>query len=65
MIRTGADLKAARRALGLSLNELAEELRLGTSGSDFLRKIEHGVRDVTGPIAVAVEGFLREADRED
>lgn len=65
MIRTGADLKAARRALGWSLRDMAEELRLGSDGERFLRKMECGGRSVTGPVAIAVEFFLAEAERED
>jgi transcriptional regulator with XRE-family HTH domain len=49
-------LKAAREALGLSLSEMAKRLQLrGTQAKDDLRKMEEGVRPVTGPVLVAAE----------
>lgn len=61
MIKTGQDLKDARRRLGWSLTELAHALRLESpdaQGAKRLREIENGSRPLTGPIAVAVEAFL-------
>lgn len=58
---TGLDLKNARRALGLSVGELAERLRLAMpNGRTFVREMESGKKPVTGPIQVAVELMLRE-----
>lgn len=49
-------LKAARQSLGLSLTDMAERLQLrGTQAKDDLRKMEEGVRPVTGPVLVAAE----------
>jgi DNA-binding transcriptional regulator YiaG len=58
--RNGAWLKRSRRALGLSQNALAGRLRL-TGGSRSIRKYELGERPLSGPVTVAVEGFLKEA----
>lgn len=59
MIRTPADLKAARRALGWSLSEMAGALRLsGDKGAQRVREMEDGAKPLTGPVTVAVEAFL-------
>lgn len=70
MIRTGADLKAARQALGWSLVELAEALRLrgvehvrpdeerASNRATRVRKMETGNYPISGPVSVAVEAFL-------
>lgn len=59
MIRTPADLKAARRALGWSLSEMAGALRLtGANAERMLRDMEAGAKPISGPIAVAVEAYL-------
>lgn len=57
-IDNGAALKAAREALGLGVRELADRLRLVGNGDVVIREIERGRRDITGPIAVAVELLL-------
>lgn len=58
---TGQDLHDARQALGLSLTEMAERLRLQLpNGRTMLREMESGKRDVSGPISVAVEMMLEQ-----
>jgi transcriptional regulator with XRE-family HTH domain len=60
-ITTGADMKAARHALGWSLRDMARALRLAsveTKGPDRVRDMESGAREVSGPVSVAVEAFL-------
>jgi cytoskeletal protein RodZ len=57
---TGPDLRDARQALGLSLTDMAERLRLQMpNGRTMLREMESGKRDVSGPISVAVELMLQ------
>jgi transcriptional regulator with XRE-family HTH domain len=56
-------LKAARKALGLTLAGLADRLRLaGDNGADAVRAMESGKRPITGPVAVAVEYMVREVE---
>lgn len=58
MIITGADLKEARNAMGLTLRDLSDLVRVGkdsTRGAKYLREIENGVRPLSGPLAVATE----------
>jgi len=60
-ITTGADMKAARLAMGWSFRDMARALRLAqveTKGPDRVRDMESGAREVTGPVTVAVEAFL-------
>lgn len=52
---TPADLKSARHALGLSVNEMADALRLGANGHTAIREMERGKREISGPVSVAVE----------
>jgi transcriptional regulator with XRE-family HTH domain len=53
-------LHRARLALGLSLSEMADRLQLrGTQAKDDLRKMEEGVRPVTGPVLVAAEALVK------
>lgn len=60
MIKTGSDLKLARKALGLSINDMAQALRLKPeNGSRTIRRVEAGDSDLSGPVAVAVEAMLR------
>lgn len=60
-IRTGADLAAARARLGLSVQELADALRMnGRHGPRHLREMELGSKPLGGPIAVAVELLLKD-----
>lgn len=59
LIRTGKDLKRARKILGWTVNDLADSLRLSQgTGNRTIRRIESGEGHVTGPIAVATEAFL-------
>jgi cytoskeletal protein RodZ len=55
VIRDGADFKRARRELHLSLNETAGILRCS---SHYLRDIEIGRKEISGPVAVAMEALL-------
>ena len=58
-IRTGKDLKRARKILGWTVNDLADSLRLSPgTGNRSIRRMESGDSYVTGPIAVATEAFL-------
>ena len=61
MITTGPHLKQARVALGWTPAELARALRLSggeAQGSKRVLEMESGRRDISGPVAVAVESFL-------
>ena len=66
MISCGRDLAVARDRLGLTAPDLATWLRLGDwieparnrRGGDRIAEMEAGNRQITGPIAVAVESFL-------
>ena len=51
---TGPDLKSHRKALGFSVRELSDALRMGANGPTHLREMEAGKRPVTGPIQTAV-----------
>lgn len=55
MIETREELKEARRSLGLSITEAADLLRVRP---DYLREIETGRRNMTGPITVAMEALI-------
>ena len=55
----GADAKAARKQLGLTVNELADALRLSPqNGGRKVRRWEAGDVPVSGPVAVAIEAML-------
>jgi hypothetical protein len=61
MIKTAQHLKQARAALGWTPAELARALRLAggeAQGSKRILEMESGRRDISGPVAVAVESFL-------
>lgn len=59
MIYDGDDLREARLELGFTVTEMALALRMKPeSGNRTLRRIEAGDKEVTGPIAVAVEAML-------
>ena len=61
MIKTAPHLKQAREALGWTPAELARALRLAggpDQGSKRVLEMESGRRDISGPVAVAVESFL-------
>jgi transcriptional regulator with XRE-family HTH domain len=60
---TGAEFKAARHQLGLTVTELAERLRFKMpNGRTFVREMETGKREVSGPVSVAVELMLERND---
>jgi transcriptional regulator with XRE-family HTH domain len=54
---TGAELKEARLALGLSTAEFARAM--GCCNDSIVRKYERGASDVPGPLAVLVGLALR------
>ena len=61
MLVTGPHLKQAREALGWTPTELARALRLAggpAQGEKRVLEMESGRRDISGPVAVAVESFL-------
>ena len=58
---TSAELHAARKRLGWTLETMADALRLAGSvetATNRIRELESGTRNISGPIAVAVEAFL-------
>lgn len=55
---TPADLRAARKSLGLSQHGLAEALRMGKSGWQSVSRWEKDGGTVPGPVQVAVELML-------
>ncbi len=60
---TPAKLKQARQALGYSLTDMADALRLSPeNGGDTIRKMEAGKVRITGPIMVAVSAMLKGFD---
>jgi len=55
----GADAKAARKKLGLTVNELADALLLSPQNRGRkVRRWEAGEVPVSGPVAVALEAML-------
>lgn len=69
MISTAEDLENARRQLGWSVTQLARALRLCVvdapaddpgvrQAAKRIREMETGTRQISGPVSVAVEGFL-------
>lgn len=60
---TPADLRAARKTLGLTQRGLAEALRLSEKNGDRSVRIwEQDGNTVPGPVQVAIEAMLRERD---
>jgi DNA-binding transcriptional regulator YiaG len=55
---TPAELKDARRKLGLSTAGLARALRLGAQGARTVRRWESGDSGIPGPAQVAIEYML-------
>jgi DNA-binding transcriptional regulator YiaG len=55
---TPAELRQARRELGLSAAKLAAALRLGADGGRTVRRWEAGGNPIPGPAQVAVEMML-------
>lgn len=59
MIKTADDVIRARAALGMSVNDLRDALRLSAAtGNRVIRRWEIGEVPVTGPAAVAIEAML-------
>jgi DNA-binding transcriptional regulator YiaG len=56
---TPAEARAARAALGLSQQGLAEALRLGMNGERTIRRWEHGEIPISGPATVAIELLVK------
>ena len=59
-VMTAEELRRARRALGLSVYDLAFELRMAFGGDREIRRMEAGKKDVSGPIATCVVMMLEE-----
>ncbi|MEO6340106.1 MAG: hypothetical protein ABIO39_08725 [Caulobacteraceae bacterium] len=62
MIETGEDLRAAREKLGWSVGVMARALKLAGDRDQAVKRLiemEAGFRSMSGPLAVAVEGFLK------
>lgn len=59
---TPADLRRARKRLGLTQKGLAEALRMGTHGWQTISAWESdsNTRGVPGPAQVAIEALLKE-----
>lgn len=56
---TSEEFQAARKKLGLSVNEMADALRLSPeNGGRKVRRFESGGVKISGPVAVAVEAML-------
>ena len=55
---TPADVRAARIALGMTQDQLATALRMGTDGKRAIRRWECGERPISGPATVALEAML-------
>lgn len=60
---TPAELTAARQALGLSKEQLAQALRLRGRGLRSVQRWEAPGGEVPGPVQVAVEGMLAAKER--
>jgi DNA-binding transcriptional regulator YiaG len=58
---TPADLRDARKRLGLTQHGLAEALRMGKNGWQSVSRWEQDGNTVPGPAQVAVEALLRNA----
>jgi hypothetical protein len=62
VIKTGPHLKMAREALGWTPADLARALRLAggdKQGEKRVLEMEAGKRDISGPVTVAMESFLK------
>jgi DNA-binding transcriptional regulator YiaG len=57
---TPADLREARKRLGLTQHGLAEALQMGPNGADRVREWEQGKREITGPASVAIRLLLKD-----
>ena len=55
---TPADLRAARKRLGLTQHGLAEALRMGRNGWQSVSRWEQDGNTIPGPVQVAVEQMV-------
>jgi transcriptional regulator with XRE-family HTH domain len=55
---TPADLRKARKALGLTQHQLAERLRMGKHGWQSVSRWEQDGNTIPGPVQVAVESLF-------
>lgn len=53
-----ADLREARKRLGLTQHQLAEALRMGKHGWQSVSRWEQDGNTIPGPVQVAVEALL-------
>ncbi len=60
---TPADLRTARKRLGLTQHGLAAALRMGKYGWQTISKWENDGSSIPGPVSVAVEAMLAEVQR--
>jgi DNA-binding transcriptional regulator YiaG len=58
---TPADLRGARKVLGLTQHGLAERLRMGKNGWQSVSRWEQDGNTIPGPVQVAVESLLAQA----
>lgn len=57
---TPADLRSARKRLGLTQHQLADALRMGKNGWQSVSRWEKDGNTIPGPVQVAVEAILAE-----
>ena len=63
---TPADLKLARKRLGMTQAQLGRALKLeGPDPARTVRTWEQGTRPIRGPVEVAVELLLKQAQPQD
>lgn len=53
-----AEVKAARKQLGLTVRQLSDILRMGENGGRKIQRWESGDDPITGPASVAIEALL-------
>ena len=56
---TPADLRTARKAMGMTQHQLAEALRMGAHGWQSVSRWEREGSTIPGPVQIAVECLLR------
>ena len=58
-IKTGDDVRAARKTLGLTVDGLTKALRMSsTTGGRTVRRWEKNEVPITGPASLAIEAML-------
>lgn len=60
---TPNEVRASRRALGMTQDQLAQALRMGGDGKRAVRRWEAGDRSISGPASVAIEFMLEAAGK--